>query len=286
MLRILTLLLLTCMLVSCWNEPPPTIVRSAASPEIIARGRDLVKGLAACGFCHGETSSPNSLLAGGRTIHDEYGAVQASNLTPSHSGIGEWQDEDVLRALRTSVRGENWISGDAHRGYEWMSDEHALSIISYLRALPPVEKEILRRDLSFVDRNTKGFFDSRPDIKGYVPTIDSKNVIEYGQYLTDHVARCGGCHNSPAGIMAEEVYLGGNKLIKNEAGEKIAPAITSSRIYGLGEWSEAQIVRYLKSGVGPGGTVSDPNFCPTAFYRNASDTDLIAIARYLRTVPG
>ncbi|MBN8548764.1 MAG: cytochrome c [Deltaproteobacteria bacterium] len=274
-------------LVSCWSEPPPTIIRAQAQPEVIARGRELVKGLAACGVCHGETPNPSSILAGGRIITDEYGEVQATNITPSASGIGNWQDEDVIRAIRASIRpGGNWISADMHRGYEWMSDEDALAIVSYLRTLPPVDKELQRRELSFVDRNTKGFFDSRPEIRGYVPSIDPKNVVEYGQYLTDHVARCGGCHHSPASLLNAEQYLAGNRLVKTDLGEKIAPSITSSRIYGLGEWNEAMIVKYLKTGLVPDGSVTDPNFCPTGFFRNASDADLMAIARYLRTVPG
>ena len=287
MSRRMLIIALSLSLLSCWSEPPPIILRSQANPEVVARGRELVKGLAACGICHGETPSPSSILAGGRIIHDEYGEVQATNLTPSASGIGNWQDEEVVRAIRSSIRpGDKWISAESHRGYEWMSDEDALAIVSYLRTLPAVDKEINRRDLSFVDRNTKGFFDSRPDIKGYVPSLDPKNVVEYGQYLTDHVARCGGCHHSPASLMRSEEYLAGNRIVKTDLGEKIAPSITSSRIYGLGEWNEAMIVKYLKTGLTPNGGVSDPNFCPTGFFRNASDSDLMAIARYLRTVPG
>jgi hypothetical protein len=104
--------------------------------------------------------------------------------------------------------------------------------------------------------------------------------------LTDHVEILLLFNNSPSGMLRDEQYLAGGKLIKTDLGEKIAPAISSSRIYGLGDWNENAIVSYLKTGVGADGNVSDPNFCPTGFYRNASDGDLMAIARYLRTVPG
>lgn len=86
--------------------------------------------------------------------------------------------------------------------------------------------------------------------------------------------------------MRGEKYLEGGRTISSDLGEKVAPAINGSRVYGLGEWTEAQIVAYLKTGIGPDGSVSDSKFCPTGFYRNASDEDLTAIARYLRTVPG
>src|SRR5690606_32495646 len=120
---------------------------------------------------------------------------------------------------------------------------------------------------------------------GYVPAIDRRDVEAYGQYLTDHVARCGGCHNSPVSILRPEEYLAGGRSIRTDLGEKVAPAISASKVYGLGDWSEAAIVQYLKTGAGPDGGVSDALFCPTGFYRHAAEVDLVAIARYLRTVP-
>lgn len=251
------------------------------------RGRSLVRGLAACGFCHGEQASPSSLLLGGRPYYDRYGDVNAPNLTSADSGIGAWRDVDVMRAMRASInRDGSWLSGEAHEGYDWMSDSDSFAIVSYLRSLPAVEKEVPRRALGFVDRNTTGFFDSRAEVRGYIPEVRRSEELPYGQYLVDHVARCGSCHNSPGSIIDSEGYLLGGKTITTSDGAKVAPGITSSRVYGIGEWDEAGIVHYLQTGEGPDGRTSDPRFCPWEFYALADKDDLKLIARYLRTVPG
>ena len=58
--------------------------------EFVEKGRALVRGMAACGFCHGASADPASALQGGRTITDIYGAVVVPNITPARSGIGAW----------------------------------------------------------------------------------------------------------------------------------------------------------------------------------------------------
>lgn len=285
-MRFILVLAFAVVLGSCSSEAPAPIVVSDAPPQVIDRGRELVKGLAACGFCHGENPTASSILAGGRVLEDRYGRVHAPNITPARSGIGEWSDDTIVRAIRASINAnDEWLSSEMHRGYEWMADEDVLAIVAYLRTLPAVEKTVERRTLGFVDRNTKGLFDVRREVKGYVPSIDRKASAEYGQYLTDHVARCGGCHNSPWSLIREEEYLVGGKTIRSDLGEKVAPAITSSTVYGLGEWNEQAIVHYLKTGETRDGNIVDANFCPVGFFRNASDEDLLAIARYLKSVP-
>lgn len=285
MLRLSLTALAVISLFGCSSDASAPLLISHPSQETVEHGKQLVKGLAACGACHGETASPQAILAGGRHITDQYGPVQVPNITPARTGIGDWQDKDIVRAIRASVSpSEQWLSAEAHRGYEWMADEDVLSIVAYLRSLPPIEKQVERRALSFVDRNTKGFFDSRNNVAGFIPSIDPKATQEYGQYLTDHVARCGGCHNSPASFLRDEEYLVGGKTIRIDQGEKVAPAITSSKVFGLGDWKEEAIVRYLKTGETPDGNVVDSAFCPVGFFRNAPESDLVAIARYLRTV--
>lgn len=254
---------------------------------LIERGKILTKGLAACGFCHGETATPSSVLAGGQVFYDKFGPVSAANITPAKTGIGLWRDSEVLRALRASINKEgNWLSLDAHQGFEWMADEDALAIIAYVRSLPPIEKDISRRELSFIDRNTLGFFESRQEVKGFVPRIDKREPLPYGQYLVDHVARCTACHNAPGSLIEGEAYLAGGKNIQRGDSTKVAPGITSSRVYGIGDWDADAIKQYLKTGSGPDGRTSDPEFCPWQFYAHGSDEDLSAIAAYLRTVPG
>ncbi|MBX7144097.1 MAG: cytochrome c [Oligoflexia bacterium] len=273
--------------VACSQTEPVFVASIPLDGAQVERGRVLVKGLAACGFCHGEQASPNSLLLGGRALHDRYGDVNAPNLTSAKSGLGAWRDVDVMRAIRASMdRDGNWLSSEVHQGYDWMSDADTFAIVTYLRSLPAVEKDVARRTLSFMDRNTTGFFDSRAEVRGYVPEVRRSDELAYGEYLVDHVARCSSCHNSPGSLIDSEGYLLGGKTITNNYGSKVAPGITSSRVYGIGEWDEAAIVQYLQTGSGPDGRVSDSHFCPWEFYALADKEDLRLIARYLRAVPG
>lgn len=272
------------LLLSCSAPQPFVPVTIPVDVQHVQRGGYLFRGLAACGFCHGETADPEAVPSGGRPYYDAHGAVAAANLTPARAGIGAWQPVELLNVFRKGTgKGGKFLSTTAHRGYEWMSDEDLLSVLGYLRTLPAVEKEVSRRDVSVIDRNTTGLFEAAREVQGFVPRVSSRHELEYGKYLVDHVARCGSCHNSVDTLLTSEVYLGGSAVIRTEAGEKTAPGITGSTVFGIGSWSEEQIVHYLRTGVTPDNKRSDPAFCPTNFYRNASNEDLLAIARYLRT---
>ena len=278
--------ILALLLNSCTRPPVKHSMSLPTQGPYLKRGVELVNGLAACGYCHGESAEPNSSLIGGNVKHDRYGEVKAANLTPSNSGLGDWTVSEFFNALRTSQSKDgDRISSDVHRGAEWMSDEDMYAIISYLRAVPPIDNQVERRPLSFVTRNTSGFFEQAPKVPGYVPVIPKRYVKEYGQYLTESVARCTMCHNLPGTLFSDEQYLSGGAEIKAGPDSKLAPSISSSRTYGIGNWQEEEIVHYLKTGITPDKRITDPAFCPTNFYRNAAEDDLIAIARYLLDAP-
>ena len=255
--------------------------------EQALRGREIVTGIAACGYCHGATADPVAPLSGGRRHYDLYGEVNASNLTPAKSGLADWEVKDVMRALRSRQDREgNKLSPEVHKGMEWMADRDVLAVVAYLRTLPPVENPVERRSLSFVTRNTTGFFEGGVDLRGYVPGIDARNQIVYGKYLVNNVARCSSCHNSPGTLVSSEGYLTGGGTVKTESGEKVAPDITASPVYGIGEWSVEAIVHYLRSGETPDHKRIDPAFCPVSFYANAAEGDLRAMAAYLKSLGG
>jgi mono/diheme cytochrome c family protein len=63
----------------------------------------------------------------------------------------------------------------------------------------------------------------------------------------------------------------------------IAPNLTPDRETGLGEWSDAEIVRAVREGVGRDGTRLRADH-PTAYYRVMSDDDAAAVVAYLRSL--
>jgi cytochrome c553 len=277
--------LLASSLFSCAETPPDPV--SEPPPSLyVEQGKTLVKGLAACGFCHGASNNPEADLSGGQLLYDSYGAVTVPNITPSEGAIGNWSTFQIMKLIRSGKRpDESLISTDLHEGFEWMSDEDLLSVISYIKNIPAVEKKVERRSISALDRNTTGFFKSEKVVTGYVPEIDKSYQLEYGQYLVDNVARCGVCHNTKSTVLSEERYLAGGTVFKSSNGEKVAPNITQAENAGIGSWSEEEIVEYLKTGEGPGGKTSDTSFCPVEFYKNALPEDQVSIAKYLKSVP-
>jgi mono/diheme cytochrome c family protein len=272
-------------LLGCSAEQPEQIT-FMVDPTRIERGAVVARGLAACGVCHGDKPTPDAPLSGGRAYTDRYGPVAASNITPAESGIAGWRAGEIVRVLRGGPRRDDQqLSSEVHRGYEWMSDSDALAVVSYLLTVPPVERTVPRRDISFMDRNTRGFFDVQREVKGYVPDIDPRFTVQYGRYLTDHVARCGFCHNKPIGLVGGgEEYLAGGKTITLGDTEAIAPDITNSPDFGIGGWTENDLVKYLQSGVTPGDEGRTVKLCPTDFYRNAPVADLKSIALYLKSI--
>jgi hypothetical protein len=227
-----------------------------------------------------------SALSGGRLMRDKYGEVRGPNITLAKSGIGEWSETALKTALRSSVRpdGSNF-SAERHRGFEWLADADISAITVYLRSLSAAENEVQARSLSFIDRNTTGFFDSKVEVRGVIPALSPAFKAEYGQYLTDHVARCGSCHSKPGGIFSSEEYLAGGREISFDGEDKLAPNITSSNSAGIGSWSEQALKDFLRSGRAPNGREVDSRFCPVQFYARAPQNHIDSIVAYLRTVP-
>jgi hypothetical protein len=212
--------------------------------------------------------------------------VQGPNITIASSGIGTWGEVDVRKALRANVRPDgSQISSNRHRGFEWLADADITAITTYIRSLPATQREIEARRVSFFERNVTGFFDTRVHVRGYIPALSPKFRTEYGQYLVDHVARCGSCHSKPGGIFSSEEYLAGGQEISFDGEYKTAPNITSSKSAGIGSWSIRQISDYLRSGRTPSGREIDTRFCPVQFYAQAAPEDVEAVATYVRAVP-
>jgi hypothetical protein len=262
--------------------PPPAADLQAAAQ----RGYELVNGFGACGFCHSMDGRTTSPLSGGREMRDKYGRVHGPNLTLAETGIGAWSEVDLKKALRSNLRPDgSEISPERHRGFEWLADGDIGAITAYLRSLPAAEHQVQERRLSFIDRNTTGFFDSRISVRGVIPALSPAFKPEFGQYVVDHVARCGSCHSKPGGIFSSEEYLAGGQEISFDGEEKLAPNITTSTSAGIGNWGERAIVEFLRSGRTPEGREVDARFCPVQFYSRAPQAHIEAVVAYLRTVP-
>jgi mono/diheme cytochrome c family protein len=114
----------------------------------------------------------------------------------------------------------------------------------------------------------------------------SESRIKRGEYLAT-IMDCGGCHTTGAliGKPDPERYLAGSQVGFQIPGLGIfyPPNLTPDRETGLGAWSEADIVKAVRTGVRPDGRQLVP-VMPYPHYRKLTDADAYALAAYLKSV--
>jgi len=113
-------------------------------------------------------------------------------------------------------------------------------------------------------------------------------IAEHGHYLVT-ISACSDCHSTPGpqGPRIADMYLaGGFKMARRNHGTHISYNLTSDKSTGLGNWSDDDIKRVLRTGLAPDGRAIPGHLMPWPSFSNYTDEDLHAIIVYLRhTVP-
>ncbi|HVA95817.1 MAG TPA: c-type cytochrome [Candidatus Dormibacteraeota bacterium] len=112
-----------------------------------------------------------------------------------------------------------------------------------------------------------------------------------GAYLVNDVADCMGCH-SPHDWTAHDApvlpgMLGAGQdmsFLKGLPGKVVAPNITPDPETGAGNWTDDQLARAIREGIGHDGRALF-SFMPFEFFRSMSDEDLASVVVYLRSLP-
>jgi hypothetical protein len=101
---------------------------------------------------------------------------------------------------------------------------------------------------------------------------------------------CGACHTTHEGNFAitgerADMYLAGNYVDWPSEGFKFwIPNITPDVETGIGGWSDDEIMRAVRDGIGKDQHLMFP-LMPFTSYQHVSEEDLRAIVAYLRSVP-
>ncbi|KRE00277.1 cytochrome C [Bosea sp. Root381] len=110
--------------------------------------------------------------------------------------------------------------------------------------------------------------------------------LKRGEYLVT-IMDCTGCH-TPGKLLGKPDH--GRLLAGSEVGFGIPglgtfypPNLTPDRETGLGGWSEADIVKAVRTGVRPDGRVLAP-IMPYDNYGRLTDADAAALATYLKSL--
>jgi mono/diheme cytochrome c family protein len=112
-----------------------------------------------------------------------------------------------------------------------------------------------------------------------------------GEYLVLHVTDCMDCHAEhdwtahDAPILPNTLGEGQDmNFLKGFPGKVYAPNITPDAETGTGAWSDDQLARAIREGVGHNGRALFP-FMPYSDFRHMSDEDLASVVVYLRSLP-
>ncbi len=112
--------------------------------------------------------------------------------------------------------------------------------------------------------------------------------LERGRYLAKHVASCVGCHSTRdwryfSGPTVDGTTGKGGEAFDERVGfpgRIIASNITPA---GLGDWSDAEVLRAITAGVDKEGEALFP-IMPYPHYRHMATSDALAIVAWLRTL--
>ena len=111
----------------------------------------------------------------------------------------------------------------------------------------------------------------------------SAKVLARGTYLMDGIVACGNCHvqRDKEGKPLHDRGLSGGMVFDEEPFKAYASNITPDRETGIGNWTDAQLIKAIREGIRPDGSVIGPPM-PIKFYRGMSDSDVKAVVAYLR----
>ncbi len=235
---------------------------------LVARGEYLSRA-ADCAACH--TRPGGTPFAGGVAFKLPFGTLYSTNITADRdTGIGQWSDDDFVRALHRGVAkdGRNLYPAFPYTSYTAMTRDDAVAIKAYLFSLAAMHA---------------------PDTPNQLPfPFNQRWTLTFWKwlFLDEHRAlgHCGECHsprNILMGMSTSKAYAGA------EVSGWYAYNLTSDRASGLGEWTDAQLQRFLSTGyaeergpaAGPMAEVVENST------RYLTPEDIQAMVIYLRGLP-
>ncbi|MEW5423016.1 cytochrome c [Amorphus sp. 3PC139-8] len=267
----------------------------AAAPAIaqdndwseIQRGLYLVRA-GDCAACH--TVKGQAPYSGGYSLETPFGTIYSANLTPDQdTGLGSWSEADFYRAMNEGISkdGSHLYPAFPYTHFTYATRDDIDAIFTYLNSLDPVRNRVPEPDLTWplgwrflmTGWNVMNFEDET-----FQPDPDRSEAYNRGKYLVEGLMHCGMCH-SPKNVIGAE--KGGDSRFTGGTAEGwLAPPLTGGPREGIGDWSEEDLVAFLKEGRNARtiafGPMADVVKHSTQYMR---DDDLQAIAAYIKALP-
>lgn len=258
-----------------------------ATAALIERGEYLVRA-GDCVACH--TAPGGKSFAGGLPFKLPFGVIYSTNITANReTGIGDWTDDDFVRALHRGVArgGRHLYPAFPYTSFTGISRNDALAIKAYLFSVPQQHVADRSADLSFPFNQRWGLaFWNLAFLRDrrFTPSVRQSNLVNHGAYLATALGHCAECHtprNLAYGLETNRQFAGASL-----EGWK-AYNITPDKSVGIGAWSDAQIFDYLSSAHSKGrGSASGPmGDVVQDSLQYLPAPDIVALVAYLRSIP-
>ncbi|PHN01811.1 cytochrome c [Flavilitoribacter nigricans DSM 23189 = NBRC 102662] len=262
-----------------------------STPESIARGKKLT--LTLCAGCHRDPETGQLTGAQMKDAPAEFGTIYSQNITQDKEyGIGDWTPGELMYLLRTGIKKDGQYAPPYMAKLPLMADEDIHAIISFLKSDDPIVAAINKPDQpSEVGFLTKLLCNIAwkpfPLPENRIEMPDTTNKVELGKYLA-HNLDCYSCHSADfkTNDFLEPTqsagYFGGGNPTLNLEGEVVPTANLTPHPTGIGDWTEAEFILAVKSGIKQG----EPKLrYPMAPYALLTDYEVGAIFAYLQTIP-
>jgi mono/diheme cytochrome c family protein len=259
---------------------------------LVTRGEYLAK-LGDCGACHSTPGNPE--FSGGLKMALPIGAIYTTNITPDRTyGIGRFSLGDFDHALRFGVANNHTLyPAMPFPSYAIVTREDVKALYMYFEfgvtaAAVPNKKSDIIFPLSMRWPLTYWRWAFAPKPKPFDGKAFTDDAVARGAYFVEGLGHCGECH-TPRGIALQvkaQNGRDGDEFLRGGPVENwYAPSLRSGGPDTIGEWSEAQISQFLRSGANHSGiafgSMSDVIVNSTQFL---SAEDSAATAKYLKTL--
>jgi mono/diheme cytochrome c family protein len=247
-----------------------------------------------CTSCHARPKAEGAArleLAGGLQLKTVFGTFVSPNISSDmNDGIGAWSTGDFANAMLRGVSpsGRHFYPAFPYTSYARMLPGDVADLFAYMKTLPAVAGKAPPHKLGFPFDIRRGLGLWKLLYLSDQPVMalagDAPDQVRLGRYLVEGPGHCGECHTPRAftGGIKKDQWLAGAPAAD---GPGNVPNITGGE-GGIGDWSQADIADYLKTGFTPdfdtvGGAMVDVQ-------KNIgllTDQDRAAIAAYLKAVP-
>nr|WP_205191526.1 cytochrome c [Burkholderia sp. LMG 13014] len=229
--------------------------------SVVRRGEYLARA-GDCIACH--TSKGGKPFAGGLPFETPIGTIYSTNITPDKdTGIGDYSYEDFDRAVRYGIarKGYTLYPVMPYPSYARVSPDDIKALYAYfMHGVAPVHRPTpesgvpwplsMRWPLALWRRAFEPAV-AAPTVAGDAAGSNNATVLARGRYLVEGLGHCGACHTS-RGVFLQERALSDDKgpafLGGGLVEQWFANDLRSDRLQGLGGWTRAEIVAFLKTG--------------------------------------